>query len=69
MPVPADLSKLNNVVKNEVIKKTVYDKLVAKVNNIDISGFVLRTKYDADKTEFEKNPNTRRLVKKSDYNA
>ena len=26
-PVPADLSKLTNVVNNDVIKKTVYDKL------------------------------------------
>ena len=30
VPVPVDLSKLNNVVKNEVVKKTVHDKLVAK---------------------------------------
>ena len=37
-PVLADLSKLSNVVKKEVLKKTVYDKLVAKVNNIDTSG-------------------------------
>ena len=28
-----------------------YDKLVEKVNNIDTSGFVLKTKYDADKSE------------------
>ena len=34
------------MVKNEVAKKTVYDKLVAKVNNIDTSGFVLKAKYD-----------------------
>ena len=34
-PVPVDLSKLSNVVKN-VVKKTVYDKLAAKVSNIDI---------------------------------
>ena len=68
--VPVDLSKLSNVVKNEVAKKTVYDKLVAKVNNIDTSGFVLKTKYDADKTELEKKiPDTSKLVKKSDYNA
>ena len=40
VPVPVDLSKLSNVIKNEVVKKTVYDKLVAKVNNIDTSGFV-----------------------------
>ena len=70
MPVPVDLSKLSNVVKNEVVKKTVYDKLVAKVNNIDTSGFVLKTKYDADKTELEKKiPDISKLVKKSDYNA
>ena len=39
-PVPNDLAKLSNVVKNGVVKKTVYDKLVAKVNNIDTTGFV-----------------------------
>ena len=32
----------------------MYDKLVAKVNNIDISGFVLKTKYDRDKSDLEK---------------
>ena len=37
--VPVDLSKLNNVVNNEVIKKAVYDKLTAKVNNIDTGWF------------------------------
>ena len=31
VPIPADLSKLSNVVKNDVVKKIVYDKLVAKV--------------------------------------
>ena len=36
--VPVDLSKLSNV-KIDVVKKTVYDKLVAKVNNIDTSDF------------------------------
>ena len=41
-PVPVDLSKLSDVVKNDVVKKTVYDKLVAKVNNIDTNGFVLK---------------------------
>ena len=39
MPIPVDLSKLSNVVKNDVVKKTVYDKLVAKLNNIDTSDF------------------------------
>ena len=32
---PVDLSKLSNVVNNEVIKKTVYNKLVAEVDAID----------------------------------
>ena len=68
--VPVDLSKLSNVVKNEVVKKTVYDKLVAKVDNIDTSGFALRTKYDAEKLELEKKiPGTTNFVKKSDYNT
>ena len=52
--VPVDLSKLNNLVNNDVVKKTVYDKLVAKINNIDTSGFVLKTKYDTDKSDLEK---------------
>ena len=42
--VPVDLSKLNNVVNNVVVKKTVYDKLVAKVNKIGTSGFILKTR-------------------------
>ena len=49
VPVPVDLSKLSDVVKNDVVKKTVYDKLVAKVNSIDTSEFVLKNKYNADK--------------------
>ena len=53
--VPVDLSKLGHVVNNDVAKRTVYDKLVAKVNNIDTSGFVLKTKYTADKSNLEKN--------------
>ena len=70
MPVPVDLSKLSDVVKNDVVKKTAYDKLVAKVNSIDTSAFVLKTKYDTDKKELEnKIPDTSRLVKKTDYNA
>ena len=68
--VPVDLSKLSNVVKNEVIKKTEYNKLVNKVNNIDTSGFILKTKYDVDKLEIEKKiPDTSNLVKKTIYNT
>ena len=48
VPVPVDLSKLSDVVKNDVVKKDVYDKLVNRVNaiplnKIDTSGFVLKT--------------------------
>ena len=41
VPVLVGISKLNDVVKTDVVKKAVYDKLVAKINNIDTSGFVL----------------------------
>ena len=51
------MSKLSNVVKNYIVKKDLYDKLVTKV------------KYDTDKSELEnKTPNTSGLVKKTDYN-
>ena len=64
-PVPVDLSKLNDVVKN-VVKKTVYDKLAAKVNNTDTSAFVLKTKYQTDKTKLEKKiPDVTDFVKKT----
>ena len=52
--VPVDLSKLSDAVKNDVVKKAVYDKLVAKVNSIDTSDFVLKTKYQTDKAKLEK---------------
>ena len=51
--VPVDLSIPSDVVKNDVLRKTVYDKLVAKVDNIDTSDFVLKTTYNTDKTELE----------------
>ena len=60
------MNKLSNVVKNEVVKKTMYDKLLAKVNNIDTSGFVLKTKYDTEKSS---ELDTSDLVKKTDYNS
>ena len=53
MPVPVDLSKLSDVVKSDV-KKAVYDQLVAQINNIDDSVFILKTKYQTDKAELEK---------------
>ena len=64
VPVPVNLSKISDVVKNDVVKKNVYDRLVAKVNNIDSNAFVLKTKYQTDKTELEKEiPNKTNLVK------
>ena len=64
VPGPVDLSKLNDVVKN-VVKKPLFDKLVAKVNSIDTGGFALKTKYDTDKTELQnKFHDTSGLVKK-----
>ena len=75
--VPVDWSKLSNVVNNKVVKKIVYDKLVAEVNNVNASGFVLKTKYYTDKSNLEKKisewcrqkmPNISVLVKKkTDY--
>ena len=66
VPVPVDLSKLNDVVKNDVVKKAVYDQLAAKVNNIDTNDFVLKAKYQVDKTELEKKiPNVTDFVKKT----
>ena len=70
MPVPVDLSKLSDVVKYDAVNKNVFDKLVAKVNGIDTSVFVLKTKYDTDKRKLEnKIPDTSDLVKKTDYDA
>ena len=69
-PVPTDLSKLSNVVKNDVVKKADYNKLVTKVDNIDTSGFVLKTKYDTDKSELEnKISDTSGLVKKTNFDT
>ena len=63
VPISVDLSKLSDLVKNDVVEKDVYNKLVAKVDNIDTSEFALKTKYDIDKTELEiKIPNTSGLV-------
>ena len=38
-PVLDGLSKLRDVVKNNVVKKDVYNKLAARVDNINTSGF------------------------------
>ena len=48
-----------------LLKKATYDELVAKVDDIDTSDFVLKTKYNTDKSELEnKIPNVTDFVKK-----
>ena len=60
------MSKLNDVVKNDVARTTVYDKLAAKVNNIEINDFVLKTKYQTEKAELEKKiPDITNFVQKT----
>ena len=76
VPVPVDLSKLSDVVKNDVVKKTEYNKLVTKVDNIDTTNFVKKNKYEKDGSDFEdkfnkiykKIPDLTSLVRKTDFN-
>ena len=44
VPVPVDLSYLSDVLKNDVVKKTEYNKLVTKVDNTDTTNFVKKNK-------------------------
>ena len=54
------------LLKMMLLKKLFNDKLVTKVNNIDTIDFVLKTKYQADKTEVEnKIPDVSNLVKEA----
>ena len=46
--MPNDLAKWSNVVKNDVVKKTTYNTLKNKVDAINTSGFVTRTKFTTD---------------------
>ena len=73
--VPVDLAKLSNVVNNDVIKKTEYNKLVTKVDNIDNTNTFSRSKYENDGSDFEdkidkidkKIPDVTNLVKKNRF--
>ena len=59
------MSKLRDVVTNDLVKKAVNDKLAVKVNNNDTTDFTLKTKYETDKTELEKKiPNVTDFIKK-----
>ena len=46
--VPNGLAKLSNIVKNDVFKKADYNTLKSKVDGIDVSKYVGRTKYETD---------------------
>ena len=71
--IPVDLSKLSDVIKNDMVKRTEYDKLVTKVNNINTTNFVLKTKYEKDGSDIKdkiskvdkKIPDVSNLVKKN----
>ena len=64
------------MVKNDIVKKTEYNKLFAKVNGIDTTNFVKNTKYEKDESDFEKKisdvdkkiPDVSGLVKKTNFN-
>ena len=65
------------MIKNDVIKKTKYGKLVAKINGIDNTNFVSRIKYEKDGSDFQdkidkidkKILDVTNLVKKTDFNT
>ena len=70
------MAKLSNAVKNNVVKKTKYDKLVAKANSINTIKFVSKTKYEKDESDFEDKINkidkkflNSDLVKKTYFNT
>ena len=68
--VPADLSKLSNLLDNDFGKTMVYDKLFTEVNAPDTTRLALKTQYNIEKSGLEnKISDTNRLVKKTDYNA
>ena len=71
IPIFPDLNKLSDVVQNDFVKKTDYNKLVTKVDNIDTSGLVKKTDYNTKITGIEgKISDTNSgLVKKTDYNT
>ena len=68
VPVPVDLSKLSDVVKNDVIKKTDYNSKITEIEGKipDIGNLATKT---ALTTAENKIPDTSGLVKKTDYNT
>ena len=64
VPVPTDLSKLSNAVKNDVVKKTGYNTKITEIENKipDTSGLATKS---ALTTVENKIPDTSGLVKKT----
>ena len=61
--VPDDLAKLSNVVKNDVVKKTEHSSLKTKVDNIDTSSYVTKTKFENDISDLDdKNDKTDKKI-------
>ena len=68
LPVPVDLSKLSYVIKNDVVKKDVYN---AKTKNIedkipDITNLATKTTLNCFENKI---PSLRNLVNKTEYNT
>ena len=65
------------MIKNDVVKKIEYNKLVTKVDNIDTTNFVKKNKYENDGSDFEdkmnkllennKIPDVTSLIKKNRF--
>ena len=68
VPAPVDLSKLSDVVKNDVVKNTDYNAKITKIESKipDISNLATKS---ASITVENKLPDTSSLVKKTDYNT
>ena len=68
VPVPVDLSKLSDVVKNDVIKKTVYNTKIAEIEGKipDISNLAIKISLTSVENKI---PDTNSSVKKTDYNT
>ena len=68
VPFPDDVSKLSNVVTNEVVKKTDHNAKITEIKNKipDISSLATRTALTTVENEI---PDTSDLVKKTDYNT
>ena len=63
------------MIKNDVVKKTEYNKLVTEVDNIDTTNFAKKNKYEKDGSDFENKinkigkriPDVTSLVKKNRF--